>query len=294
MLVPHYAIGGVIGRGGEIVRQLRESSGATIRVSADKQFFPGTPLTERPVILSGTLDSLHSSIRSIMAIIDQESERNPNPERHDRARDLHLAIPSVMAARFVGKAGVNIVPVERETGARIVLSPRDGAEGGPLETVVRVKGPRDAVLAACVPIAVRIMDDPASSAFPEFHMYESGNAGPPPPHFSTPVDATGLHPYYRPPPPPSSTPLLPSSNPVLVESRSVLLEAACAMATIELCLSDAYVDTVMSELRAIAPVAGVTYNVTAGPLGKRYVSIQGEALATGAAYQQLLLGIARW
>ena len=86
MLVPHYAIGG------EIVRQLRESSGATIRVSADKQFFPETPLTERPVILSGTLDSLHSSIRSIMAIIDQESERNPNPERHDRARDLPTSL----------------------------------------------------------------------------------------------------------------------------------------------------------------------------------------------------------
>lgn len=42
VLIPGYAAGAVIGKGGQIIVQLQKDSGAIIKLSKAKDFYPGT------------------------------------------------------------------------------------------------------------------------------------------------------------------------------------------------------------------------------------------------------------
>lgn len=44
MLIPSYAAGSIIGKGGQTIVQLQKETGATIKLSKSKDFYPGKPL----------------------------------------------------------------------------------------------------------------------------------------------------------------------------------------------------------------------------------------------------------
>lgn len=44
MLIPSYAAGSIIGKGGQTIVQLQKETGATIKLSKSKDFYPGEPL----------------------------------------------------------------------------------------------------------------------------------------------------------------------------------------------------------------------------------------------------------
>lgn len=43
MLIPSYAAGSIIGKGGQTIVQLQKETGATIKLSKSKDFYPGKP-----------------------------------------------------------------------------------------------------------------------------------------------------------------------------------------------------------------------------------------------------------
>ena len=43
MLIPSYAAGSIIGKGGQTIVQLQKETGATIKLSKSKDFYPGEP-----------------------------------------------------------------------------------------------------------------------------------------------------------------------------------------------------------------------------------------------------------
>lgn len=45
MLIPSYAAGSIIGKGGQTIVQLQKETGATIKLSKSKDFYPGKPQT---------------------------------------------------------------------------------------------------------------------------------------------------------------------------------------------------------------------------------------------------------
>lgn len=45
VLIPSYAAGSIIGKGGQTIVQLQKETGATIKLSKSKDFYPGKPQT---------------------------------------------------------------------------------------------------------------------------------------------------------------------------------------------------------------------------------------------------------
>uniref|UniRef100_A0A8C1L8U2 NOVA alternative splicing regulator 2 n=2 Tax=Cyprinus carpio TaxID=7962 RepID=A0A8C1L8U2_CYPCA len=58
VLIPSYAAGSIIGKGGQTIVQLQKETGATIKLSKSKDFYPGT--TERVCLIQGTVEALNS------------------------------------------------------------------------------------------------------------------------------------------------------------------------------------------------------------------------------------------
>lgn len=47
VLIPSYAAGSIIGKGGQTIVQLQKETGATIKLSKSKDFYPGKPQTHQ-------------------------------------------------------------------------------------------------------------------------------------------------------------------------------------------------------------------------------------------------------
>ena len=54
VLIPSYAAGSIIGKGGQTIVQLQKETGATIKLSKSKDFYPGKP----PPVLLGWVNGL--------------------------------------------------------------------------------------------------------------------------------------------------------------------------------------------------------------------------------------------
>lgn len=66
LLVPNATVGRVIGRGGDTIRQLRQNTGATIRIASE------TGSRDREVLLSGTSEQVAKAEAEIMAMVQDE------------------------------------------------------------------------------------------------------------------------------------------------------------------------------------------------------------------------------
>ena len=51
VLIPSYAAGSIIGKGGQTIVQLQKETGATIKLSKSKDFYPGE--SPQPLLLEG-------------------------------------------------------------------------------------------------------------------------------------------------------------------------------------------------------------------------------------------------
>uniref|UniRef100_A0A4W5QJ41 NOVA alternative splicing regulator 1 n=1 Tax=Hucho hucho TaxID=62062 RepID=A0A4W5QJ41_9TELE len=76
VLIPSYAAGSIIGKGGQTIVQLQKETGATIKLSKSKDFYPGT--TERVCLIQGTVEALngvHSFIAEKVREMPQSAQK---------------------------------------------------------------------------------------------------------------------------------------------------------------------------------------------------------------------------
>ena len=71
MLCPNTAIGSIIGRGGSVINELNQKTGARIRLSQNQDFFPLT--NDRVISISGDLESLETAIAELITRIIEVS-----------------------------------------------------------------------------------------------------------------------------------------------------------------------------------------------------------------------------
>uniref|UniRef100_A0A8B9H176 RNA-binding protein Nova-1-like n=1 Tax=Astyanax mexicanus TaxID=7994 RepID=A0A8B9H176_ASTMX len=77
VLIPSYAAGSIIGKGGQTIVQLQKETGATIKLSKSKDFYPGT--TERVCLIQGTVEALngvHNFIAEKVREMPQSSQKS--------------------------------------------------------------------------------------------------------------------------------------------------------------------------------------------------------------------------
>ncbi|XP_049643231.1 RNA-binding protein Nova-2 [Suncus etruscus] len=172
VLIPSYAAGSIIGKGGQTIVQLQKETGATIKLSKSKDFYPGT--TERVCLVQGTaeaLNAVHSFIAEkvreipqamtkpeVVNILQPQTTMNP-----DRAKQAKLIVPNSTAGLIIGKGGATVKAVMEQSGAWVQLSQKP--EGVNLqERVVTVSGEPEQVHKAVGAIVQKVQEDPQSSS----------------------------------------------------------------------------------------------------------------------------------
>nr|XP_039258756.1 RNA-binding protein Nova-1-like isoform X2 [Styela clava] len=174
ILVPGYAAGAIIGKGGQIIVQLQKETGAIIKLSKAKDFYPGTQ--DRVVLIQGTFEGLtkvHNTI--IDKVHDFPVPKDLTAIIGDRAKQVKIIVPNTTAGLVIGKGGATIKAIMEESGAKVQLSQKpDGLNLQ--ERVITLKGEKLQLISASNIITSKIKDDPQSASCPNISY--AGISGP--------------------------------------------------------------------------------------------------------------------
>ncbi|XP_029924584.1 RNA-binding protein Nova-1-like isoform X1 [Myripristis murdjan] len=201
VLIPSYAAGSIIGKGGQTIVQLQKETGATIKLSKSKDFYPGT--TERVCLIQGTVEALngvHNFIAEKVREMPQSAQKTEpvsilqpqttvNPDRVKQrypyfcrsfmlinlsllpffyfnpsiCLQAKLIVPNSTAGLIIGKGGATVKAVMEQSGAWVQLSQKP--EGINLqERVVTISGEPEQNRKAVEIIVQKIQEDPQSSS----------------------------------------------------------------------------------------------------------------------------------
>ena len=172
VLIPSYAAGSIIGKGGQTIVQLQKETGATIKLSKSKDFYPGT--TERVCLIQGTIEALNAvhgfiaeKIREMpqnvaktepVSILQPQTTVNP-----DRIKQVKIIVPNSTAGLIIGKGGATVKAIMEQSGAWVQLSQKpDGINLQ--ERVVTVSGEPEQNRKAVELIIQKIQEDPQSGS----------------------------------------------------------------------------------------------------------------------------------
>lgn len=175
LVVPNSSCGGIIGKGGAIIRSLIEDSRAGIKISPQDNYFPG--LHDRLVTVTGTLRDQMRAIELILLKLVDDSYYNqsvnapfsyavaysamnyrPNGAgvKHQNNRSLSkedsssvtLGVADEHIGIVVGRGGRNIMEISQLSGARVKISDRGDFVSGTSDRKVTITGPERAVRTA--------------------------------------------------------------------------------------------------------------------------------------------------
>ena len=148
LILPDKVTGSVIGRGGQVLSDFEYRSGAQIKVSPSKTFFPTT--NERMIMVSGDF----SQIQTITPLILNKLEEHGM----DRGNMLlRVVVPTSSIPSIIGKGGEIIRHVQSKTGSRLHICER--IEGLP-EVIVEVKGEERQVMEGVTELMHIVQSDP--------------------------------------------------------------------------------------------------------------------------------------
>ncbi|XP_057798853.1 protein BTR1-like isoform X2 [Salvia miltiorrhiza] len=174
LVVPNSSCGGIIGKGGAIIRSLIEDSRATIKISPQDNFYPG--LHDRLVTVGGALDEQMRAIDLIIQKLVEDQhylqsanapfpyaavayngmnygpngaggkyQNNRFPNKEDRSSSVTIGIPDEHIGIVVGRGGRNIMEMSQLSGARIKISERGDFMSGTSDRKVTITGSQRAI-----------------------------------------------------------------------------------------------------------------------------------------------------
>ncbi|KAL2552292.1 RNA-binding KH domain-containing protein [Forsythia ovata] len=178
-LCPVKKIGSIMGRGGEIIKQLRSDTESKIRIGDS---VPGCE--ERVVTIYSTskermLLKVHDRITADDLAADEESEKAPQVT-------VRLLVPSDQIGCIIGKGGQKVQNIRSETGAQVRIVKDDHLSlcAVSSDELVQVFGEASIVKKALYQIASQLHDNPSRSqnlltsapTLGPHGQYKSGNA----------------------------------------------------------------------------------------------------------------------
>ncbi|VDN13032.1 unnamed protein product [Dibothriocephalus latus] len=125
ILVPSIAAGAIIGKGGEAITQIQNSTGAKVKMSKANDFYPGT--NERVCLIIGSTDAILQVYSYISEKIFEKPEALPRLNSdgripYERHKQVKILVPNSTAGMIIGKGGSFIKEVKDQTGAFIQVS----------------------------------------------------------------------------------------------------------------------------------------------------------------------------
>merc|ERR1712183_682024 len=161
VLVPNDAAGAIIGKGGANLGDLKNRYGATIRISHNRETYPGTD--ERIVVLTGDVGQIIDLHNYIIDKVADARGGNTRSRDDNRGQQVKIIVTQNVAGLVIGKGGSIIKALKEETGAYIDLT---GLDQSPVqgERILTIKGTPEQRIEASRQIISKIASDNGNMA----------------------------------------------------------------------------------------------------------------------------------
>ncbi|XP_022858671.1 protein BTR1-like isoform X3 [Olea europaea var. sylvestris] len=174
LIVPNSSCGGIIGKGGLIIKSLIEDSQAGIKISPQDDFRPG--LHDRLVTVTGTLGGQMRAIELILLKLVEDPyyqqsasapfaytavaynginyglngvggkyQNNLAQNKEDRNCSVTIGVADERIGLVVGRGGRTLMEISQLSGARIKISDRGDFMAGTSDRKVTITGPQRAI-----------------------------------------------------------------------------------------------------------------------------------------------------
>ncbi|XP_053807406.1 insulin-like growth factor 2 mRNA-binding protein 2 isoform X2 [Vidua chalybeata] len=132
LFIPTQAVGAIIGKKGQHIKQLARFAGASIKIAPAE----APDASERMVIITGPPEAQFKAQGRIFGKLKEENFFNPKEEVKLEA---HIKVPSFAAGRVIGKGGKTVNELQNLTSAEVIV-PRDQTPDENEEVIVKIIG----------------------------------------------------------------------------------------------------------------------------------------------------------
>ncbi|XP_041272214.1 insulin-like growth factor 2 mRNA-binding protein 2 isoform X1 [Onychostruthus taczanowskii] len=132
LFIPTQAVGAIIGKKGQHIKQLARFAGASIKIAPAE----GPEAIERMVIITGPPEAQFKAQGRIFGKLKEENFFSPKEEVKLEA---HIKVPSFAAGRVIGKGGKTVNELQNLTSAEVIV-PRDQTPDENEEVIVKIIG----------------------------------------------------------------------------------------------------------------------------------------------------------
>ncbi|CAL9690299.1 unnamed protein product [Knipowitschia caucasica] len=132
LFIPTQAVGAIIGKKGQNIKNLAHFAGASIKIAPAEN--PDVHL--RKVIITGSPDAQFKAQGRIFVKLKEENFFSPKEEVK---LETHIKVPSSAAGRVIGKGGKTVTELQNLTSAEVIV-PRDQTPDENDEVFVKISG----------------------------------------------------------------------------------------------------------------------------------------------------------
>ncbi|CAJ1079242.1 insulin-like growth factor 2 mRNA-binding protein 2a [Xyrichtys novacula] len=132
LFIPTQAVGALIGKKGQHIKQLAHFAGASIKIAPAES----PDVTERMVIITGTPEA---QFKAQGRIFGKLKEENFFSGKEEVKLETHIKVPSCTAGRVIGKGGKTVNELQNLTSAEVIV-PRDQTPDENDEVFVKISG----------------------------------------------------------------------------------------------------------------------------------------------------------
>ncbi|XP_008329508.1 insulin-like growth factor 2 mRNA-binding protein 3 isoform X2 [Cynoglossus semilaevis] len=132
LFIPALAVGAIIGKQGQHIKQLSHFAGASIKIAPAE----GMDSKLRMVIINGPPEAQFKAQCRIFSKLKEENFFGP---REEVKLEAHIKVPSCAAGRVIGKGGKTVTDLQNMSCADVVV-PRDQTPDENDDVVVKING----------------------------------------------------------------------------------------------------------------------------------------------------------
>uniref|UniRef100_A0AAR2J3A8 Insulin-like growth factor 2 mRNA binding protein 2a n=2 Tax=Pygocentrus nattereri TaxID=42514 RepID=A0AAR2J3A8_PYGNA len=132
LFIPTQAVGALIGKKGQHIKQLTQFAGASIKIAPAES----PDVTERMVIITGPPEA---QFKAQGRIFGKLKEENFFSSKEEVKLETHIKVPSSAAGRVIGKGGKTVNELQNLTSAEVVV-PRNQTPDENDEIFVKISG----------------------------------------------------------------------------------------------------------------------------------------------------------
>ncbi|XP_026074519.1 insulin-like growth factor 2 mRNA-binding protein 2 isoform X2 [Carassius auratus] len=132
LFIPTQAVGAIIGKKGQHIKQLAQFAGASIKIAPAES----PDVTQRMVIITGPPEA---QFKAQGRIFGKLKEENFFSAKEEVKLETHIKMPSSAAGRVIGKGGKTVNELQNLTSAEVIV-PRDQTPDENDEVFVKISG----------------------------------------------------------------------------------------------------------------------------------------------------------